>query len=267
LERYVLMISSALHRNVHKWMANRPCESKHVVDCLLQGDYKQSDYGKVILPFTVLRRLDCVLEPTKEAVLAEKELREGQGLDPEPFLVRVADQDNIGENLCSYIQSFTPAVRDIFESFEFHLQVDRLEKAGLPYQTAERFAQIDLHPETVSNAEIGLVFEELIRKFAELSGNGRRALHATGSDQADGEPDLHRRRSGPHQAWDRAQPLRSHRGHRRHVERGRGAPGGHEPCGPAGAERPGAQPGELRDLQVRHVDQEARHPLRQHAFR
>jgi type I restriction enzyme M protein len=153
---------------------------------LLRGDYKQSDYGKVILPFTVLRRLDCVLEPSKEAVLAEKALREGQGLDPEPFLLRVAgqafcntsalsmkrlmgDQDNIGENLRSYIQAFTPAVRDIFESFEFHLQLDRLEKAGLLYQTAERFAQIDLHPQTVSNAEMGLVFEELIRKFAELS--------------------------------------------------------------------------------------------------
>lgn len=153
---------------------------------LLRGDYKQSDYGKVILPFTVLRRLDCVMEPSKEAVLAEKQLREGQGLDPEPFLLRVAgqafcntsalsmkrlmgDQDNIGENLRSYIQAFTPAVRDIFESFEFHLQVDKLDKAGLLYMVCERFAQIDLHPETVSNAEMGLVFEELIRKFAELS--------------------------------------------------------------------------------------------------
>jgi type I restriction enzyme M protein len=153
---------------------------------LLRGDYKQSDYGKVILPFTVLRRLDCVLEPSKEAVLAEKQLREGQGLDPEPFLLRVAgqgfcntsalsmkrlmgDQDNIGENLRSYIQAFTPAVRDIFESFEFHLQVDKLDKAGLLYMVCERFAQIDLHPETVSNGEMGLVFEELIRKFAELS--------------------------------------------------------------------------------------------------
>ena len=140
----------------------------------------------MILPFTVLRRLDCVLEPTKEAVLAEKELRESQGLDPEQFLLRVAghgfcntsalsmkrlmgDQDNIGENLRSYIQAFTPAVRDIFESFEFHLQVDKLDKAGLLYMVCERFAQIDLHPETVSNAEMGLVFEELIRKFAELS--------------------------------------------------------------------------------------------------
>ena len=153
---------------------------------LLRGDYKQSDYGKVILPFTVLRRLDCVLEPTKADVLEEKALREGQGLDPEPFMLRKAgqlfcnssaldmqrlmgDADNIGENLRSYVQAFSPAVRDIFESFEFHLQVDRLEKANLLYLITEKFSQIDLHPETVSNAEMGLVFEELIRKFAELS--------------------------------------------------------------------------------------------------
>ena len=153
---------------------------------LLRGDYKQSDYGKVILPFTVLRRLDCVLEPTKAAVLEEKALREGQGLEPEPFLLRKAghnfcnsskldmkrlmgDGDNIAENLRSYIQGFSPAVRDIFESFEFHLQIEKLDKANLLYLVTEKFAQIDLHPETVSNAQMGLVFEELIRKFSELS--------------------------------------------------------------------------------------------------
>jgi type I restriction enzyme M protein len=113
---------------------------------LLRGDYKKSDYGKVILPFTVLRQLDCVLEPTKAAVLEEKALREGQGLDREPFLLRktghnfcntspldmkrlMGDGDNIAENLRSYIQAFSPAVRDIFDSFEFHLRVDRLDKA------------------------------------------------------------------------------------------------------------------------------------------
>ena len=153
---------------------------------LLRGDYKQSDYGKVILPFTVLRRLDCVLEPTKADVLEEKALREAQGLDPEPFMLRKAgqlfcnssaldmqrlmgDADNIGENMRSYVQAFSPTVREIFESFEFHLQVDRLEKANLLYLITEKFSQIDLHPETVSNSEMGLVFEELIRKFAELS--------------------------------------------------------------------------------------------------
>ena len=153
---------------------------------LLRGDYKQSEYGKVILPFTVLRRLDCVLEPTKAAVLAEKATREKAGLNPEPFLLRksgqlfyntspldlkklMGDQDHIGENLRAYLQAFSPAVRDIFEHFEFHTQIDKLAKAGLLYMVTEKFATIDLHPEAVSNAEMGAVFEELIRKFAELS--------------------------------------------------------------------------------------------------
>ncbi len=153
---------------------------------LLRGDYKQSEYGKVILPFTVLRRLDCVLEPTKAAVLAEEVVREKAGLNPEPFLLRKAkqlfyntspldlkklmgDQDHIGENLRAYMQAFSPAVRDIFESFEFHTQIDKLAKAGLLYLVTEKFANIDLHPATVRNAQMGAVFEELIRKFAELS--------------------------------------------------------------------------------------------------
>jgi type I restriction enzyme M protein len=153
---------------------------------LLRGDYKQSEYGKVILPFTVLRRLDCVLEPTKAAVLVEKEKREAAGLNPEPFLLKksgqhffntspldmkklMGDQDNIAENMYSYIQAFSPAVRDIFECFDFHTQIERLKKAGLLYLVAEKFANIDLHPEAVSNEQMGHVFEELIRKFAELS--------------------------------------------------------------------------------------------------
>ena len=153
---------------------------------LLRGDYRQSDYGKVILPFTVLRRIDCVLEPTKAAVLAELAKREKAGVNPEPFLLKRADQlfyntspldlkklmgdqDHIGENLRAYIQAFSPPVRDIFASFEFHTQIDKLAKAGLLYLVTEKFANIDLHPQFVSNAEMGTVFEELIRKFAELS--------------------------------------------------------------------------------------------------
>ena len=153
---------------------------------LLRGDYKQSEYGKVILPFTVLRRLDCVLEATKPAVLAERALREKAGINPEPFLRRASqqlffntspldlkklmgDQDHIGENLRAYLQAFSPEVRDIFESFEFHTQIDKLTKSGLLYLVTEKFANIDLHPDTVSNDEMGTVFEELIRKFAELS--------------------------------------------------------------------------------------------------
>jgi type I restriction enzyme M protein len=153
---------------------------------LLRGDYRQSEYGKVILPFTVLRRLDCVLEPTKKAVLAELATRTKAGLNPEPFLLKkagglfyntspldlkilIGDQDHIGENLRAYLQGFSPAVRDIFEHFDFHVQIDRLAKARLLYQVTEKFANIDLHPDAVSNAQMGAVFEELIRKFAELS--------------------------------------------------------------------------------------------------
>jgi type I restriction enzyme M protein len=153
---------------------------------LLRGDYKQSEYGKVILPFTVLRRLDCVLEPTKAAVLAEAKTKEAAGLNPEPFLLRkagqsfyntspldmkklVGDADHIRENLFSYMQAFSGEVRDIFERFEFHTQIERLAKSGLLYQVTEKFSQVDLHPDKVDNHEMGLVFEELIRKFAEIS--------------------------------------------------------------------------------------------------
>jgi type I restriction enzyme M protein len=153
---------------------------------LLRGDYKQSEYGKVILPFTVLRRLDCVLAGTKAAVLAEKARREKAGLNPEPFLLKtsgqlfvntspldlerlVGDADHIAENLRAYVQGFSASVRDIFERFELHLQIDRLAKAGLLYLVTEKFANVDLHPDAVSNAQMGHVFEELIRKFAELS--------------------------------------------------------------------------------------------------
>jgi type I restriction enzyme M protein len=153
---------------------------------LLRGDYKQSEYGRVILPFTVLRRLDCVLESTKPAVLAEYAAKQKAGVNPEPFLLRksrqsfyntspldmkklMGDQDHIRENLYSYIQAFAPAVRDLFERFDFHTQVDRLHKCGLLYQVTEKFSQIDLHPEAVDNHQMGLVFEELIRKFAEIS--------------------------------------------------------------------------------------------------
>jgi type I restriction enzyme M protein len=153
---------------------------------LLRGNYKQSEYGRVILPFTVLRRLDCVLEATKPAVLAEFEAKTKAGLNPDPFLRKKArqsfyntspldlvkllgDQDHIRQNLYAYVQAFSPAARDIFERFDFYTQVERLAKAGLLYLVTEKFAHIDLHPAAVDNAAMGAVFEELIRKFAEIS--------------------------------------------------------------------------------------------------
>jgi type I restriction enzyme M protein len=153
---------------------------------LLRGDYKQSEYGRVILPFTVLRRLDCVLADTKAAALEELAEKRKAGINPAPFLLRITgrgfynaspldmkrlmgDQDHIASNLENYIQGFSPDVRDIFERFDFYIQVDRLAKAGLLYQVTERFANIDLHPDRVDNHQMGLVFEELIRRFAEIS--------------------------------------------------------------------------------------------------
>jgi type I restriction enzyme M protein len=154
---------------------------------LLRGDYRQSEYGRVILPFTVLRRLDCVLAATKPAVLKEFEAKTKAGLNPAPFLLRKAgnlgfyntspldlvmllgDQDHIRQNLYAYVQAFSPAARDIFERFDFHAQVERLAKANLLYLVTEKFANIDLHPSVVDNASMGMVFEELIRKFAEIS--------------------------------------------------------------------------------------------------
>ncbi|HRF09996.1 MAG TPA: class I SAM-dependent DNA methyltransferase [Xanthobacteraceae bacterium] len=167
---------------------NHPALSSFIwsVADLLRGDYKQSEYGRVILPFTVLRRLDCVLQPTKDVVLTEYAAKKKERVNPEPFLLRktkvgfyntskldlrklVGDQDNIGKYLFDYIQAFSPSVRDIFERFNFFTQIDRLNRNGLLYQVTEKFARIDLHPNAVDNSQMGFAFEELIRKFAELS--------------------------------------------------------------------------------------------------
>lgn len=153
---------------------------------LLRGDYKQSDYGKVILPFTVLRRLDCVLAATKPAVLAEFAAKQALTIPLDPFLLRQAqqsfynvspldlgkitgDQDHLRANLAAYLQGFSATVRDIFARFDFTTQIERLDKAGLLYLVLEKFSAINLHPDSVNNAQMGLVFEELIRKFAETS--------------------------------------------------------------------------------------------------
>ena len=153
---------------------------------LLRGDYKQSDYGKVILPFTLLRRLDCVLEPTKAAVLAEYKARKDSKLPLETFLPRksgqsfyntseldftrlLADSNNIKANLSAYITSFSENARDIFERYEFQAQIERLDSAHLLYQIVQKFASINLHPDVVDNHKMGLIFEELIRRFSELS--------------------------------------------------------------------------------------------------
>jgi type I restriction enzyme M protein len=153
---------------------------------LLRGDYKQSDYGKIILPFTLLRRLECVLEPTRDAVLVEFEARKNLNVPMEQFLVRksnnsfyntskytlsklMADPNNIRDNLESYITSFSANAREVFEKYEFDKQLDKLNDNNLLFMIVEKFSSFDLTPEQVSNHEMGLMFEELIRKFAEAS--------------------------------------------------------------------------------------------------
>ena len=153
---------------------------------LLRGDYKQSEYGKVILPLTVIRRLDCVLEPTKDAVLAKYKQLAGKVENVETPLQAVAgqqfyntspltftklldDPSNIADSLNLYIGGFSEAAKDVIDKFDFGIQIDRLRKANLLYQVIGKFAEIDLHPEAVSNIEMGYLYEELIRKFSELS--------------------------------------------------------------------------------------------------
>jgi len=154
---------------------------------LLRGDYKQSDYGKVILPLVVLRRLDCVLAPTKEQVLSKlvdlqkmdlKNIdRIVNGITGQKFHNTSrydceklkADSDNIAANLVNYINGFSDNVREIMEKFEFHNQITRLDDANILYQIICRFAEIDLSTDSVDPFAMGLIYEELIRKFAEQS--------------------------------------------------------------------------------------------------
>ena len=154
---------------------------------LLRGNYKQSEYGRVILPFTVLRRLDQVLGPTKAQVLAKaKELQSANATVRDRMLLRAAgasfyntspldfqrlldDPAHGAANLASYVSGFSPNARDILEHFRFEAQVERLDRYNLLYLVMQKFASLDLHPERVSNHEMGYLFEELIRKFAETS--------------------------------------------------------------------------------------------------
>lgn len=155
---------------------------------LLRGDYKPSEYGHVILPFIVLRRLDCVLADTKAAALEEFQKRKSAGLDPDSFVKRVTGvpfynssqldfkrifdaPDDVRDNLRKYVAAFSSNVEDIFENYNFAATIDDLAKKKLLYKVFQKFAAEDLHPKVVSNHELGLAFEDLIRKFSELAND------------------------------------------------------------------------------------------------
>ena len=153
---------------------------------LLRGDYKQSEYGKVILPLVVIRRLDCVLDATKPAVLKRHADLAGRIENIEPVLQAAAgqqffntspldfrrlldDPSNIADNLRAYIAAFSTGARDVIEKFDLGAQITKLDRANLLFLVISKFADIDLHPEAVSNLEMGYLYEELIRRFSELS--------------------------------------------------------------------------------------------------
>jgi type I restriction enzyme M protein len=167
---------------------------------LLRGDFKQSQYGRVILPFTILRRLECVLEENKPKVLAEVEklqaMKELEEDAREKFLLRAAGQSfynispmdmsilgsaDIKSNLTTYVESFSKDAREIFEHFKFGEFIAQLDEANLLFKVVQKVAATDLSPAAISNHDMGLVFEELIRRFAE-SSNETAGEHFTPRD-------------------------------------------------------------------------------------
>ena len=170
---------------------------------LLRGDFKQSQYGRIILPFTVLRRLECVLEPSKAKVLREVEKLEGMAQAEaearEKFLLRASGESfyntspmdlsklgtsDIQSNLLTYVNGFSTDAREIFEHFRFDEFAGQLDEANLLFKVVQRVAATDLSPQKISNHDMGLVFEELIRHFAE-SSNETAGEHFTPRDIVD----------------------------------------------------------------------------------
>ncbi|MBV7515597.1 class I SAM-dependent DNA methyltransferase [Pseudomonas sp. PDM25] len=165
---------------------------------LLRGDFKQSQYGRIILPFTLLRRMECVLAPTKDAVIHEFYAQEGrpdtvremymlraagglQFFNASPLTLGTLSDTQTPADLMSYVQAFSKDAREIFEHFHFEDFVQQLASANLLYQVVQRFAATDLSPERISNFGMGIIFEELIRKFAE-SSNETAGEHFTPRD-------------------------------------------------------------------------------------
>src|SRR5437868_1246469 len=152
---------------------------------LIRDTFKRGKYQDVILPLTVLRRLDCVLASTKEKVLKRQAELRGKGLqDLDAQLQRVsgfafyntsrydfekllADATHIAANLRNYIAGFSPNMREVLEKFDFDNTISKLDEAGLLFQVLERFRKVDLHPDRIDNPTMGTIFEELIRKFNE----------------------------------------------------------------------------------------------------
>lgn len=152
---------------------------------LLRGDFKPHEYGQVILPFVVLRRLECALEKNKEAVIERNKKLAGIK-DPEAILNSVSghnfynispfnlskilqDPNKVGSNLNSYIHAFSPSASEVLDKYGFPEKIKKLESADLLYQIVSKFADLDLSEDSVSNEAMGYIFEELLRRFSEMS--------------------------------------------------------------------------------------------------
>lgn len=157
---------------------------------LLRGPYRPPQYERVMLPMTVLRRFDCVLAPTKQQVLAKYDSIknnpnfQGEALDkilnsasgqrfhnrsPLDFEKLKGDSDNIDQHLIDYIKGFSKNIREIFDRFEFAVEVEKMREANILYLVVSKFCDVNLHPDVVDNLEMGLLFEELIRRFNEAA--------------------------------------------------------------------------------------------------
>jgi len=151
---------------------------------LIRDTFKRGKYQDVILPLVVLRRIDAVLEPTKEKVVARYAELHGRlkNLDPQlrrasgyafyntssyTFQRLLQDPPNLAHNLRAYINGFSKNMREVLERFDFHNTINKLDEAGLLYLVMQRFAEADLHPDSVSNHQMGYLFEELVRRFNE----------------------------------------------------------------------------------------------------
>lgn len=153
---------------------------------ILRGDFKPHEYGQTILPFVVLRRLECALEKSKDKVIAKSKSLEGKINDLETILNKesghtfyntsplsltkiLQDPNKIASNLNSYIRAFSPSASEVLDKYGFPEKIKKLEDQGLLYQIIGKFADIDLSEESVSNEAMGYIFEELLRKFSEMS--------------------------------------------------------------------------------------------------
>ena len=158
-----------------------------VADDILRGAFKKHEYGDTILPFVVLRRLDCVFEKKKDKVIETNKQYKKKLDNLDPLLLKAAgdlnfyntsqydlkrlsqDAKNIELNFNDYINGYSKNVYEILENFQIDKMVNKLVKNDLLFQLVDKFTEIDLHPEKVSNHEMGYIFEELLRRFSEMS--------------------------------------------------------------------------------------------------